>query len=485
MARSYVHEVGQRGFVMLSALVLALASVTVVVGCAATSTTTSAVAGSATGPATSVRTQAASTPTTASAPAGGPPISLILGMSQIAGGVPVFGTSSPAGPIAVGTVSGQKVLPALWSLVSGPTWTMQEIDKTERWPLAVCELDSQSIVGDRLVVVGQDARDAGATTPENSFAAVRLNGDPWVVEDMDSRVPAGNSLELCALGATGDPTDINTFLMAVGARKKGAPAAQYLIDDITGAVPISLITVNGAAWNPAVDLPLPDGVTAAEATSVTYCGPNTPAPGVVAVGFGQTSDPTLGTRRVGIVWQSTDQGATWKVISGDSFSQPGTNLTAQFVAADSTHIEVVGQMDITGTTNSAGDTKQGMALWSIATNGSWTRGSDNGGGSDTSISTEPTALAARPGGGFLMAAQMYLTSAGPTLPGGDLSSHVSVALFSLPNGGKWSEISDSVPNIDKGAIVNGIAESDNQVIFLGMDASGAGASWAVDGSAIK
>jgi hypothetical protein len=138
---------------------------------------------------------------------------------------------------------------------------------------------------------------------------------------------------------------------------KGAPAAQYMSDDITGAVPIATITVDGANWNPAVDLPLPAGVTSAEAAAVTYCGPGTPVPGVIVAGSGQMSDPTLGTRTVAIVWRSTDNGSTWKVISDNSLSEAGRNVDAQFLAADQTHIVVVGEDDV----SAAADTFSGSA----------------------------------------------------------------------------------------------------------------------------
>ena len=43
---------------------------------------------------------------------------------------------------------------------------------------------------------------------------------------------------------------------------------------------------------------------------------------------------------------STDNGTTWKVISDASFSEAGRNVDAQFVAADKSHIVVVGEDDV-------------------------------------------------------------------------------------------------------------------------------------------
>ena len=407
-----------------------------------------------------------------------------LGMSQLPGGVPVFGTSLFAAPVPVGTVAGQKHLPALWSVTSGPKWSMEQIDTAERWPLAVFELNSQSILGDRVLVVGQDARDAQAQTPEDSFAAVRINGAPWAVTEMDSRVPPGTSVELTALGATGDPTDFNSFFIAVGGALKGAPPAQYLSDDITGARPISTISVNGADWNPAVDLPLPAGVSSAEATAVTYCGPGTAAPGVVAAGVGQVSDPTLGTRTVAIVWHSTDNGTTWKVISDASMSEAGRNMDAQFMAADKTHIVVVGEIDVAAASAAGGATQRESFIWTLAADGSWSL-KDNQTSLTTGMSSTMTALAARQDGGFLLASQFYETAAGPTLPGGDLTHKQTVALSSSPDGATWTDATTFVPDLDKSAIINGIADADGYDVLMGMDTSGAGASWTVESASIK
>ena len=47
------------------------------------------------------------------------------------------------------------------------------------------------------------------------------------------------------LGASGASLDEDTFLVGVGGVVKGAPTAQYLSDDITGSVPISIRTING------------------------------------------------------------------------------------------------------------------------------------------------------------------------------------------------------------------------------------------------
>jgi hypothetical protein len=456
-------------------------------GCASSATTTTgkpstAPTGVSTPAQTGSSTTASGSGSSTTTNSGG---SIGLGMSPIPGGVPVFGTSLFAIPVAVGTVTGPKYLPALWGVTSGPKWSMEQIGTTERWPLATFELNSQSIIGDRLLVVGQDVRDAQATTPENSFAAVRINGAPWHIVDMDSRVPAGTSIELTALAATGDPTNIDSFFIAVGGAVKGAPAAQYMSDDITGARPISAITVNGVDWNPVVDLPLPAGVSSAEASAVTYCGPGTGAPGVVVAGLGQVSDPTLGTRTVAIVWRSTDNGNTWTVVNGGSLSEPGKNVDTQFVAADKTHIVVVGEDDVSAASSANGKTQRGSFIWTLASDGTWSFKNDHD-SLPTGMSGTTTALVARQNGGFLLASQFYETSAGgPTLPGGDLSHTQTVMLNSSPDGETWTDTTNSVTGIDQSAIINGIADADGYDVFMGMDTSGAGASWAVNSASIK
>ena len=395
----------------------------------------------------------------------------------------MFATTLFGSPVGVGTVNGQKPLPVLWSVASGSKWSVEQIGTTERWPLAAFELNSQSILGDRALVVGQDARDAGSTAPENSFAAVKSGDGSWHIVDMDSRVPAGNSIELVALGATGDPTDMNSYFIAVGGRLKGAPAAQYMSDDITGAVPIATITGDGANWNPAVDLPLPPGVTSAEASAVTYCGAGTPAPGVIVAGTGQVSDPTLGTRTVAVVWRSTDNGTTWKVISDNSFSEAGKNVDTQFLAADQTHIVVIGADDVLAASTPGTPAQRESLIWTLGSGGSW-NSLDNGSSIPAGMSSTMTALAARAGGGFLLASQFYETAAGPTLPGGDLTHKQTVSLFSSPDGANWTDITRLVPDIGKSAIVNGIAESGGYDVFMGMDTSGSGAAWIVDSPSI-
>jgi hypothetical protein len=476
---------------LLLSIVLAL--VITVSGCGSSATTTSrAPATTQAGASTTASGVGASSATTSSAPAttqagasttAGSGNSLALGMSSLPGGVPVFATTLFGAPVGVGTVNGQKPLPVLWSVTSGPKWSVQQIGTVERWPLAAFELNSQSILGDRALVVGQDARDAGSTTPENSFAAVAASDGSWHIVDMDSRVPAGNSIELVALGATGDPTDMNSFFIAVGGRLKGAPAAQYMSDDIAGAVPIATITVDGANWNPAVDLPLPAGVTSAEASAVSYCGSGTPAPGVIVAGTGQTSDPTRGTRTVGIVWRSTDNGTTWKVISDASFSEAGRNVDTQFLAADRTHIVVVGADDVSPALNAGTPAQRESLIWTLGSGGSW-NSVDDGSSIPAGMSSTMTALAARAGGGFLLATQFYETSAGPTLPGGDLTHKQTMTLSSSPDGATWTEITKSVPDMGKSAIVNGIAESGGYAVFMGMDTSGNGAAWITDSASI-
>ena len=330
---------------ILSGIVLALAAT--VLGCGSPTPTTSS-----TGGVSSFTTQAASSTITSgggvstTTNSGSP----TLGMSQIPGGLPVSGTSFLDGPVAVGgREAAQGSLPVIWRLALGSGWSAEDIDTSPRTAFAAFELNDAQLLGNRRLVVGVDLQDAQATSPEDSFAAVEKKGGGWDLSDLGTRVPAGTSVEVRGLGATGDPSDINTFFIAVGGAISGVPAKGYLFNDLTGATPISMVSVNGIDWNPAVTMPLPDGVSSAEATSVTFCGPNTPAPGVLATGIGYATDPKLGARLVGIVWRSTDQGTTWTIVSGSPFNEPGRNMSATFVASDETLIVVGGPADLPGT----------------------------------------------------------------------------------------------------------------------------------------
>ena len=402
------------------------------------------------------------------------------GASEIPGGVPVFGVSAVHAPLVVGTRNGQEGIAVIWTIDAGPKWAGQQLGDTERWPEGAAELDDGGLLGDRVLVVGQDVRAEASTTPEKSFAVVYQKDGLWHVSDISAQ---GQSVELRAIGVTGDATDMNTFFIAVGARKDEAPAGQYLDEDVTGAMPFAQVTVNGTDWNPPVDLPLPDGVTGAEAVSVTYAGPSTPAPGVLAAGIGLVSDPALGTREVGIVWRSTDDGGTWKVVSDRTFDTPGRNMNAQFVAADSSHVVVTGGGDASASSSQGQDVQRGTLFWGLQSDGTWNRSSDASSLKST-VSSTPTALAARKDGGFLSASQYYQTMDGPRLPGGDAGTKAAALVFSAPDGAAWQDVTDS--KIRDGALlVNGIAETDKYDIFVGMDASGAGASWALDRSAIR
>ena len=308
-------------------------------------------------------------------------------------------------------------------------------------------------------------------------------GDGWGVVDLGSNLPAGTSLELLALGVTGDSRDMNTFFMAVGAIKSGPPTSRYLSEDITGATPVAMLSLNGVDWNPPLKLPLPGDVSEATATSVAFCGPDTPAPGVIAVGYGYLGDDALGTRMVGLVWHSTDNGATWKVISDNTFAEAGRNISARFVASDGKSIMVVGQADAMTGKTVEGNPEQSTALWYLETDGSWTRGTD-GSSNNGLVSSIATALFAVQGGGFAEATERYDTGSGSTDPGADsVIGNPDVVLRGTADGGKtWNLINGNVPGIDQAALIDGIYVTGATLGFVGVDKSGRGMSWAVDAS---
>ena len=466
---------------IVSALVLALA--VLVAGCGGSSSTTTTGGDSP----TTARSQptvttAESTPSTEDVP-------VAEGATPITDGAPVYATSLLSGPIALGMLrvdAGDT--PTAWFLTSDGAWEAEQIDTAIRWPVAAAELDDGALLGDRLLVVGYDDRgDDQLSDPEHSFAAIRNEGGGWDVVDPGANLPAGTSLELLALGVTGDPRDMNTFFMAVGATKSGAPTSRYLSEDITGATPIAMISLNGMDWNPPVELPLPGVVSEATATSVAFCGPDTPAPGVVAVGYGYMGDDMLGTRMVGIVWHSADNGATWKVISNNSwFAAGGKNISARFVATDGANVVVAGQVDASGSTTVGDNVEQASAMWLMGAEGSSWSVANDGHAKDGLRSSITTALVALRGGGFIEASEDFDTASGSTDPGADaVAGNPIVLLRRSLKGGTWPMVTDSVSGIKDAALVDGILEVGAAVLLVGMDTSGLGASWTAERSAIE
>ena len=466
---------------IVSALVLALA--VLVAGCGGSSSTTTTGGDSP----TTARSQptvttAESTPSTEDVPVG-------EGATPITDGAPVYATSLLSGPIALGMLrvdAGDT--PTAWFLTSDGAWEAEQIDTAIRWPVAAAELDDGALLGDRLLVVGYDDRgDDQLSDPEHSFAAIRNEGGGWDVVDPGANLPAGTSLELLALGVTGDPRDMNTFFMAVGATKSGAPTSRYLSEDITGATPIAMISLNGMDWNPPVELPLPGDVSEATATSVAFCGPDTQAHGMVAVGYGYIADKKLGARMVGLVWRSTDNGSTWKVVADDTFSEFGKNISARFVATDGANVVVAGQVDALAGSAVEGDAEQSTALWSIESDGSWTRTTD-GSSVDGLVSSVATALYAQDsqdGRTFIQATQRYDTGLGSTDPGADsVSGDPEVVINASIDGGRtWKTMETLFPGQQQAALIDGMFVTSAFMGFVGIDKSGRGMSWSLGGSA--
>jgi hypothetical protein len=491
VASSYMGgaRAGWRTVLFVSTVMLALAIL--VAGCTSSSSTTTAGGGlsttsttagaglSTTTTAGSTGTTANGTPTTASGSGGAVP----NGATLIPDGAPMFATTLLDGPIVLGILRVDSgATPAAWFSAPDGSWKPEQIDSEIRWPVAAAQLRDDALLGDRLLVVGYDPRgDDQLSDPETSFAAVRKKGGGWNVVDLSSSVPAGTSLELLALGVTGDPLDMNTFFMAVGAIKSGAPTSRYLSEDITGATPVAMVSVNGTDWNPPVHLPLPGDVSEAEATSVVLCGPDTPAPGMIAVGYGYLGDDTLGTRMVGLVWRSTDNGTTWQVISDDAFTEPGRNISARFVATDGTYIGVIGQVDAPGSVTSGDNVEQSAAAWGMNADGTWFRRDD--GPSDSGLrSSIATALAGEPGGGIILASEIYDTASGSTDPGADgVTGNPKTSIRGTSDGGStWEVLAPYIPGIEDAVLIDGFYAKGTILGLVGVDKLGRGMSWAVD-----
>ena len=369
--------------------------------------------------------------------------------------------------------------PALWRPLRGGTWGVEPIAGGAHWARAMTEL------GDTQVVVGVDPREQGSTDPVVSWAAAREHGGEWVFSDLGA-LSGGMSTEVWSIGLTGSPADENSAFVVVGVTADPPPTEQFTNSDLSGALPFVALSPNGVDWEQAADLPLPAGVTNAVATALTYAAEGTPYPGLIVVGYGIADDEALPERRrwVGIVWLSTDVGQSWEVISDDNFDEPGRNITAIRVAADDNQLVVGGRADVPGAEHTGENVQQETVLWTLGTDGSWTLTSDGPGLRETR-SSRLTALGALEAGGFVAVSQVYDTAVGMTLMNGDIIGDPSMQVLSGSDANSLQNVTESVAEIDRGAVFQSVVEFGHSVVFFGMDTSGNGAAWTVDSSSLE
>jgi hypothetical protein len=146
---------------------------------------------------------------------------------------------------------------------------------------------------------------------------------------------------------------------------------------------------------------------------------------------------------------------------------------------------VGGQVDLTAASSVGGNPQQEAAIWVLGSGDTWRLG-EGGQGLQPTQSSIMSALAARPDGGFLAASEVFDTASGSTYAGATaVTGHSAAQILFAPDGLAWADISSLVPGIDNASLVDGIAETADTDVFMGMDMSAAGASWTVDRSSIK
>jgi hypothetical protein len=305
-----------------------------------------------------------------------------------------------------------------------------------------------------------------------------------VLTEQGAALFGGRSADFRAVGATGNTLDPNSVFMAVGGveRTKG-----ILEGNPAGTDPFAAVSSDGKTWTLTSRLPLPAGVQGAEAWNITYAPSDTAYPGTIVVGFGWAnvdSKNILGDK-LGIVWSTTDAGKSWKIISDDNFAHAGRDFAPTLAAADDSRIVVAGWADAKGQIGSTATPKQKESIeWYMGSDAVWHIISD-GPSLRPVRSSMTTALIARKAGGFMSASEIYDRATGPFFAGTKITSNPVVRLFSSPDAKTWTLIDDSVPGVDKAALVDGISEYADRIGFFGIDQTPHAKAWIVDRATIK
>jgi len=248
------------------------------------------------------------------------------------------------------------------------------------------------------------------------------------------------------------------------------------------ATPVLYESADGTEWHP-VDVPLPAHVSWNQPFDVAVAGSETAWPGVLVTTFGTVADKKLGARGVGFVLSSPDGGA-WKVVSDDSFDQPGRDMRSYRVSASADRVMVGGRATEKGADASDPKTPLVVVMWSAGPDGTWSITSTSGGQS-AGRSGSLSRIAPRPdrgilGAGFLIATEAFDT--GGTLPsvGDPSTSNSALQLLLTPNGVDFANITSEIPGADWIAVVGGIAEGPNRIALVGMKTDDICGAWIVD-----
>ncbi len=389
------------------------------------------------------------------------------GMQDLNGFVTATATTFSDGVVGVGDLpQGQVPLPALLRSTGGTSWTTDAIGTKYRLAQGAAESGTTRVV----VGVNHDRPSGGQG---ESFAAVSTNGSPWSIDNL----VVVTSTELRGIAAVGDGNG-GTQFMAVGAH---ANSKSGQVGDPSATLPVAIFSSDGKTWKTTAPMPLPDKAAGGEAWSVVEAGSNAAFQGTIVVGIGWVADKALGARVIGIVWQSTDGGRSWKIVSDSNFDEVGRDMQPRYVAADDSTIVVGGMADVPGQTPSAGTDLQTESVeWTAGTDGQWRIFSD-GKSLEAGRSSRDTAITDRAGGGFLVASMLYQTDTGPYKSG----SQQAVQILASPDGATWNNVTASIPDIDKSSQIMGVAEFNDLDVLMGADQSQGFAAWVVDAATLK
>lgn len=403
-----------------------------------------------------------------------------LGTVALDSFIPNTATTFSDGVIDVGVQntdsSGKNTVSAVVRPLGGMSWGFEHIGSGLKFLTGAAE------IGKTRVIVGTEKNDPIPGRNNLPFAATSISGASYTVTI--NGLTGGRSAAFNAVGTTGDPRDSSSQFVLVGGI---ADQAGDLLGDPSATDAFVYLSKDGRTWEPAAALPLPSGIKSAEAWGVTYAPSTAAFPGILVTGVGWadvTSTNLLG-RFMGIVWQSTDQGQSWKIVSDDNFTESGRDMEPHYVAASGSTIVVSGRADVQGQENSLASPKQSESIeWAAGSDGAWHVISD-GKSLRSTRSSMVTALVARPGSGFIEASEIYDTATGAFYAGAQVSSNPVVRLFTATDGLAWNGITDSIPQMDKAALVSGIAEYGNRLVFFGLDQQTQSQAYVVDASKVK
>jgi hypothetical protein len=392
-----------------------------------------------------------------------------LGFSAAQGGTMGGVMATPAGGfVAVGWSATQTPLPRVWETDANGGWVGQDLGKTPGGFVAVTRAPGSD--GLRVAVGTAWNPEDGSTLGAKVF--VSKPGSAWNEASVPN--PAGKIYTLEDVVPLATSEGVSAGFLTVGEASDASGTSQV------GPVPVALISdANGQAWK-RHDLPLPNGVTAAGAYSVTRGSDGSAWPGqLVACGTGLTE---LG--QVGVVWTSAD-GVKWQSVSSDTFEFAGQNLQPYTIRSTSGVVLMAGTAVEPG---DGGPDVQTATAWSVPANKEWLSTSIPPSAETTRSSIVSGMAVAREASGstgFLIAEEVFDSDAGFTAPGGAYTGNAALNLLFSRDGKEFTPVTSKVPGLDSAALVTGIAQGEKSMAFAGMKRDGTSGVWVVDSNVLK